>query len=106
MPRSPTSKTRMATPSRSPKRRAPELLARVLIHPSAWKMNSQKFGYRKLYSPGPTHGSQHYICWPRMDIRPGERYRELYTEVEVSRRDFASSIRRTPYHLPHLLCKG
>jgi hypothetical protein len=80
-------------------------------------MNSQKFGYRKLYSPGPTepetplspgltHGSQHYICWPRMDIRPGERYRELYTEVEVSRRDFASSIRRTPYHLPHLLCKG
>jgi hypothetical protein len=38
-----------------------------------------------------------------MDIRPGEWYGEVYTEVELSRRDFASSIRRTPYHLPYLL---
>jgi hypothetical protein len=26
--------------------------------------------------------------------------------VEVSRGGFASPIRRTSYHLPHLLCKG
>ena len=37
-----------------------------------------------------------------MDIRPGECYGEVYTEVGVSRRDFASSILRTPYHLPHI----
>jgi hypothetical protein len=42
-PRSPTSKTLTATPSRLLKRRAPELLARVLIHLSAWKGNSANF---------------------------------------------------------------
>jgi hypothetical protein len=41
-------------------------------------------------------GSQRYMCLPCMDIRPGERDGEVYTDVRVSPKDFASSIRRTP----------
>ena len=46
------------------------------------------------------------MCEPCMDIRPGGWDGEVYTEVEVSRRDFASSILRTLWCLLHLVCKG
>jgi hypothetical protein len=38
-----------------------------------------------------------------MNIRPGGWDDELYTEVNVSCQDFASSIRRTLKRLPHLV---
>ena len=41
-----------------------------------------------------------------MDIRPGEWNGEAYAEVKVSRRDFASPIRRTPRKLPQAVHRG
>ena len=43
----------------------------------------------------PTHGSQRYMCKHGIYIRLGEWEGEAYTEVEVSPRNFTSSIRRT-----------
>jgi hypothetical protein len=41
-----------------------------------------------------------------MDIRCGAWDGEIYTEVELSFWDFASSIVRTLWSLPQLVCKG
>jgi hypothetical protein len=55
----------------------------ALIHQSAWKANSQKFGCSIPYSlapsgrgtgssPSPTHSSRHYILWCWMDMQEHE----------------------------------
>jgi hypothetical protein len=59
-----------------------------------------------MYFRPPSTVKRNFMCKPCMPLRPIHQGGYLYTEVEVSRRGLASSIRRTPKRLPHLVCKG